>query len=74
MQLSFCKYGIWHDDGKCGISLVYSLLASVTIYTGAFQFVLITFLSSGAAWLTIAVTAFLMNEKINPPARRGRIE
>lgn len=31
-----------------------SLLVSLTVYTGAFQFVLITFLSSGASLITIA--------------------
>ena len=38
-----------------------SLLVSLTVYTGAFQFVLITFLSSGASLITIALTALLMN-------------
>lgn len=40
-----------------------SLLVSMTVYTGAFQFVLITFLSSGASLITIAVTALLMNSR-----------
>lgn len=40
-----------------------SLLISLTIYTGAFQFVLITFLSSGASLITIALTALLMNSR-----------
>lgn len=40
-----------------------SLLVSLTIYTGAFQFVLITFLSSGASLITIALTALLMNSR-----------
>lgn len=35
----------------------------MTIYTGAFQFVLITFLSSGASIITIMVTALLMNSR-----------
>lgn len=46
-----------------GFHWYYSLLASLTIYTGAFQFVLITFLSSGASLITVAVTAFLMNSR-----------
>ena len=54
-------YGMMMENA--GFHWYYSLLASVTIYTGAFQFVLIPFLSSGAAWLTIAVTAFLMNSR-----------
>ena len=40
-----------------------SLLVSMTVYTGAFQFVLTTLLSSGASLLTIAATAFLMNSR-----------
>ena len=34
-----------------------------TVYTGAFQFVLVTFLSSGASFLTIALTALFMNSR-----------
>lgn len=44
---------LWYD----------SLLVSLTVYTGAFQFVLITFLSSGASLITIALTALLMNSR-----------
>ena len=40
-----------------------SLLVSLTVYTGAFQFVLITFLSSGASLITIALNALLMNSR-----------
>ena len=40
-----------------------ALLASVAVYTGAFQFVLITFLSSGASLLTVAATALFMNSR-----------
>lgn len=40
-----------------------SLLVSLTVYTGAFQFVLITFLSSGASLIIIALTALLMNSR-----------
>lgn len=40
-----------------------SLLVSLTVYTGAFQFALITFLSSGASLITIALTALLMNSR-----------
>ena len=40
-----------------------SLLVSLTVYTGAFQFVLIKFLSSGAYLITIALTALLMNSR-----------
>ena len=54
-------YGIMMEEA--GFGWYYSLLASVTVYTGAFQFVLITFLSSGASILTVAATAFLMNSR-----------
>ena len=39
------------------------MFISLTVYTGAFQFLLITFLSSGASILTIVLTAFLMNSR-----------
>lgn len=48
---------------QAGFSWMYSLLVSMTVYTGAFQFVLITFLSSGASFLTIALTALFMNSR-----------
>lgn len=54
-------YGIMMEEA--GFHWYYSLLVSMTVYTGAFQFVLITFLSSGASILTVAVTAFLMNSR-----------
>ena len=54
-------YGMMMQEA--GFAWYDSLLASITIYTGAFQFVLITFLSSGASVLTIAVTALLMNSR-----------
>lgn len=54
-------YGMMMQEA--GFAWYDSLLASITIYTGAFQFVLIRFLSSGASVLTIAVTALLMNSR-----------
>jgi 4-azaleucine resistance transporter AzlC len=54
-------YGIMMEEA--GFHWYYSLLTSLTVYTGAFQFVLITFLGTGASYLTIAVTAFLMNSR-----------
>lgn len=54
-------YGIMMENAR--LHWYYSLFASLTIYTGAFQFVLITFLSSGASMVTIAVTALLMNSR-----------
>lgn len=35
----------------------------MTVYTGAFQFVLITFLSSGASLITVGLTALFMNSR-----------
>lgn len=54
-------YGLMMEDA--GFHWYYSLFTSLTVYTGAFQFVLITFLSSGASIITIAVTALLMNSR-----------
>lgn len=48
---------------KAGYAWYYALFTSLTVYTGAFQFVLITFLSSGASIVTIALTALLMNSR-----------
>ena len=60
MFLSFA-YGMMMEEA--GFHWYYSLFASLTVYTGAFQFVLITFLSSGASIVTIALTALLMNSR-----------
>ena len=54
-------YGIMMQNA--GFPWFASLFVSLTVYTGAFQFVLITFLSSGASLLTVALTAFLMNSR-----------
>lgn len=54
-------YGILMQ--QAGFKWYYSLLTSMTVYTGAFQFVLITFLSSKASFVTIAITALLMNSR-----------
>ena len=54
-------YGMTMEES--GFGWYYSLLVSASIYTGAFQFVLITFLSSGASILTVALTALLMNSR-----------
>lgn len=40
-----------------------ALLVSLTVYTGAFQFVLTSLLSSGASFVAIAVTALFMNSR-----------
>lgn len=54
-------YGMMME--AAGIKWYFSGIASVFVYTGAFQFMLITLLSSGASVLTIAVTALLMNSR-----------
>lgn len=54
-------YGMMMEEA--GYHWYWSLFVSMTVYTGAFQFVLITFLSSGASILTIALTAFFMNSR-----------
>lgn len=54
-------YGMTMEES--GFGWYYSLLVSASIYTGAVQFVLITFLSSGASILTVALTALLMNSR-----------
>ena len=54
-------YGMMMENA--GFAWYYSLLTSLTVYTGAFQFLLITLLSGGASLLTISVTALLMNSR-----------
>lgn len=54
-------YGIMMQEA--GFAWFWSLFASLTIYTGAFQFVLVTFLSSGASLVTVALTALFMNSR-----------
>lgn len=46
-----------------GLAWFWSLIVSSTVYTGAYQFVLITFLSGGASLITVALTALLMNSR-----------
>lgn len=54
-------YGIMMEEN--GFPWFYSLFASVFVYTGAMQFVLITFLSSGASLITVALTTLLINSR-----------
>lgn len=54
-------YGMLMEEA--GFHWYYSLVISLTVYTGAFQFLLITFLSSSASIITIALSAFLMNSR-----------
>lgn len=54
-------YGMMME--QAGFGWYVSLFISLTVYTGAFQFVLITFLSAGASLATVVVTALLMNSR-----------
>lgn len=54
-------YGILMAEA--GFPWAAALLVSLTVYTGAFQFVLTALLSSGASLITIAVTALFMNSR-----------
>lgn len=48
---------------ESGFGWLWSAAVSATVYTGAYQFVLISFLSSGASLVTVALTALLMNSR-----------
>lgn len=48
---------------EAGYPWFLSLFVSMTVYTGAFQFVLITFFHTGASLLTVALTALFMNSR-----------
>lgn len=54
-------YGVMMNEA--GFAWYVALLVSFLIYTGAFQFLLITLLSGGTSLLTIGVTALLMNSR-----------
>ena len=54
-------YGIMMEEA--GFGWYDSLFISMTVYTGAFQFLLITLLSSNASMITIALAALLMNSR-----------
>ena len=54
-------YGILMQ--KNGFAWYHALFVSLTVYTGEFQFVLTTFLVSGASVLTVALTALFMNSR-----------
>ncbi len=54
-------YGILMEEA--GFHWYYSLLVSLTVYTGAFQFVLTSLLAGGATFFSIAITAFFMNSR-----------
>lgn len=54
-------YGITMQ--AAGFGWYWSVLISLIVYTGAFQFVLITFLSNGVSLVTLIITALLMNSR-----------
>ena len=54
-------YGITMHS--CGFAWYWSLIISLIVYTGAYQFVLITFLSNGVSLITMIITALLMNSR-----------
>ena len=54
-------YGMTMEES--GFGWLYSMIISMFIYTGAYQFVLVTFLASGTPILTVALTALLMNSR-----------
>ena len=54
-------YGIMMEES--GFAWYWSALISLIVYTGAFQFVLISFLSAGASLVTLILTALLMNSR-----------
>lgn len=54
-------YGILMEEA--GFHWYYSLLISLVVYTGAFQFVFTTLLSAGASVFTIGLTALFMNSR-----------
>lgn len=54
-------YGILMEES--GFPWYFSWLASVFVFTGAFQFVLTSFMAAGASYLTIAIACFLMGSR-----------
>lgn len=71
-------YGMTMQAG--GFAWYISALVSLLVYTGAYQFVLVMFLSGGASLVTVALTALLMNSRqsfysltfLNDFSRMGR--
>ena len=61
VQLFILKHGIWNHDEPGRIPILLGLSVSLTVYTGAFQFVMVSFLSAATGIATIAFTALAMN-------------
>ena len=49
---------------NAGYNFVWSWLVSKTIYTGAFQYVLVDYLKTGTPFFTIILTAVFMNSRM----------
>lgn len=54
-------YGLLMEEA--GLHWYWSLLAGLTVFTGAFQFLLISLISGGASLITIAISALLLNSR-----------
>lgn len=54
-------YGLLMEEA--GLHWYWSAITSLTVFTGAFQFLLISFISSGASLATIAIAALLLNSR-----------
>lgn len=54
-------FGIMMNEAE--LPFYWAYLVSLTVYTGAFQFVIVSFLSSGTSILTVALTALAMNSR-----------
>lgn len=48
---------------QSGFAFYWAYLISLTIYTGAFQFVIVSFLTAGTGIVTVLLTAFAMNSR-----------
>lgn len=48
---------------QAGFAFYWAYLISLTIYTGAFQFVMVSFLTTGAGIITVMLTALAMNSR-----------
>lgn len=59
----FISFGLGIILAKGGWNWLFGLAMSLFIYTGAFQFVLASFMSAGASVLTCVLTALFMNSR-----------
>ena len=59
----FISFGLGIILAKGGWNWIFGLAMSLLIYTGAFQFVLASFMSAGASVITCILTALFMNSR-----------